>query len=709
MSARHLFIADNAAFGFKDAHGEVLSPKFLAGPGVAMHTLTDRIAAACKEEGGLRILFIDIFIRFKDDGYTEASDLGGIALLKFLRIRGVKQHVVLLSPWDLRELLKKDAAHLILTGPGVTVAPYHFDFAKCGLDVEKIAREKAPEADVLRNHLRPGIKLAKDERHNWANWWGIDRLWYVNELAERRNPGSGREVEGTYPAHLKERIKELRNQEALFCHGNVDKLAHLEMEALQGAVQALEQEQEQLARTMEALRQELVAARAQAEQPVGDMAETRSDTLLDLLKALPPGTDPMLAKVISVHARKPLSATAHSGRSAELRARLHELTAELEAATARKAGADKALLTTQAYWEDQAGLIKETYGVLQAMARETRSAWSGVSVRELRNRLRERTPRILLIDDQAGEGWAEVMQAVIYGGASVAFRAIAPPSHRAVDKDYYKECIQPTLQEHKPQVVLLDLRLSREAGTGQDVDELSGAMVLRQLRKDHPGLPVIMTTASNKAWSLERLLHLGCDGYWIKEGLDVDTPTPASVKNYARFMELVERTTSEPFGNVMRFGQRLLDFATAESRYWWEKPTAKPTIRGATRVEVLSILEEGLYLLRDHLAAVELGRVAVRPANDWFYPSLVPMHLTRIIEEIYDAYESGAIGRTDKVAESLLKRRNSATHLVQPAGQVNARSWDQQKLFTWLNEFMDWLSTPPTSSPGVKVKGTIKL
>lgn len=703
MAGGILFIADEPSFGFNDANGVVVAPTLPAGTDVPLHDLASRIASVCGQPDAPEILFIDIFIRFKDDDYSEASDLGGIALLKFLRIKGVRQHIVLLSPWSLVELLQIGTGNLIVASQGVTVAPYHFDQTQLDLGSELT---KAAEVSVLQGYLKPGIQLAKDERHSWANWWGIDRLWYVNEVVEGRAPGADRLEEETYPGPLRERITELRNQEALFCHGHADKLVHVDLRSMAEVTVALQQELERLEQLVANLMADKKATEDELQQAGSTTPGSEVGATFGLLKILSPGTNPILARLLSDQAKRLLPDLA---RRRALLDRLREIQEELQLIENRKSDTTRALSGVEDDIEQQLALQQESFELLNALIRETKSAINGVAIHTLRHQLRERQPRILLIDDQANDGWADVMQNVIYGGPSDAFKFIAPPPGRTIDADYYTDSIGPVVADHKPQVILLDLRLSKESGGGHEVDDLSGALVLRQLRKNHPGLPVIMTTASNKAWSLERLIHLGCDGYWIKEGLDLDLPTPASVKNYARFMELVERTTSEPFGNVMRFGQRLKEFAMAEGKYWWEKPTAKPTIRGATRVEVLSILKEGLYLLRDHLAVVELGRVAARPTNDWFYPSLVPMHITRIIEEVYDAYESGAIGKTDKVAESLLKRRNSAAHLVQLAGQDNARSWDQKKLFAWLNEFMDWLSKAPGPPSGPKVIRTIKL
>ncbi|MCL5028477.1 MAG: response regulator, partial [Bacteroidetes bacterium] len=73
-----------------------------------------------------------------------------------------------------------------------------------------------------------------------------------------------------------------------------------------------------------------------------------------------------------------------------------------------------------------------------------------------------------------------------------------------------------------PDVILLDLRLfpAYDELHRHDVEKMSGALLLKMLREEYLGIPIIVTTASNKVWTYAKLIELGADAYWIKEGLD---------------------------------------------------------------------------------------------------------------------------------------------------------------------------------------------
>lgn len=166
------------------------------------------------------VLLIDIFLRFKDPEYQHRQDLGGIALLKFLRIKEVSNHIVLLSPWNLQQLLRMEPGYHILASPGITIGQYTYSMDELSthddvkLDLAKLAEEKAPPKDRLREWFKAGISLPKDERHNWANWWGIHALV---ELRKAHYPNNISK-HWALPGPVQEKLKQLRSAEIRYVH-----------------------------------------------------------------------------------------------------------------------------------------------------------------------------------------------------------------------------------------------------------------------------------------------------------------------------------------------------------------------------------------------------------------------------------------------------------------------------------------------------------
>lgn len=168
------------------------------------------------------VLLIDIFLTFKDPEYQRQQDLGGIALLKFLRIKGVKNHIVLLSPWNLPQLLRMDPAYHIIGSLGVTVAKFTYALDElCGhdakpLNLATLASEEAPEDRRLREYFKASISLPKDERHNWAQWWGAECM----RLMHNKFYNDDQDQDIPCPPSVRAKLKELKCAQLMFVYSS---------------------------------------------------------------------------------------------------------------------------------------------------------------------------------------------------------------------------------------------------------------------------------------------------------------------------------------------------------------------------------------------------------------------------------------------------------------------------------------------------------
>ena len=193
-----------------------------------------------------------------------------------------------------------------------------------------------------------------------------------------------------------------------------------------------------------------------------------------------------------------------------------------------------------------------------------------------------RKPGILYIDDQADPWWSVLFKRIIYGSKdTIKFKSVP----RKEVTNY--ENINKMIQEHKPELILLDLRLEKnESGTDISIDkinELSGAKILEKIKKEHPGLPIIITTASNKQWIYSALKRLGADAYWTKEGIDTTASLSRSdnekycIQNYLDFIAILThfQDNKEEYDLLRRLGKLKKELETAEienaKTYWWEE------------------------------------------------------------------------------------------------------------------------------------------
>jgi CheY-like chemotaxis protein len=143
----------------------------------------------------------------------------------------------------------------------------------------------------------------------------------------------------------------------------------------------------------------------------------------------------------------------------------------------------------------------------------------------------------VLIDDNADSGWSEILKhilrsKVVNPGKAVSIEVI-PTHEEAINYSNYLNF----------DVVFLDLRLLKEedkANHASGIDDFTGTKVLKKIKEINPGIQVIIFTASNKVWNIEKLLSIGANGYYIKESPEYVLSTHFSKDNYEEFIKTIQ-------------------------------------------------------------------------------------------------------------------------------------------------------------------------
>ena len=130
--------------------------------------------------------------------------------------------------------------------------------------------------------------------------------------------------------------------------------------------------------------------------------------------------------------------------------------------------------------------------------------------------------RILLIDDEAANGWKEVLEKILFNNEEI---------NVALDISSAKI----KLEESKYNLIILDLRFGESDHNTIDITTYGGYRVLKEfIRNDFYNLnystPVLLFTASNKVWNIFDMMEVGADDYYIKEHPDF-ADTDFSKKN----------------------------------------------------------------------------------------------------------------------------------------------------------------------------------
>lgn len=147
--------------------------------------------------------------------------------------------------------------------------------------------------------------------------------------------------------------------------------------------------------------------------------------------------------------------------------------------------------------------------------------------------------RILLIDDEADNGWEIVLRKVFKTTGADDFVVI---NEKVKDFDMLTKSSKRIIETEKFDLYLIDLRLNGlEEDNNLRTQEFSGMKLLRKIKSINEGNQVIIFTASNKVWNLKALLEAGADGYYMKESPEYNFTRAISEYNYLNFVENVNK------------------------------------------------------------------------------------------------------------------------------------------------------------------------
>jgi len=152
--------------------------------------------------------------------------------------------------------------------------------------------------------------------------------------------------------------------------------------------------------------------------------------------------------------------------------------------------------------------------------------------------------KALLIDDNADSGWGEILSYILKS------KIVMPGKPSSLDIIRTFEDAMKHTDYGNYDVVFLDLRLLKEEDKVNQISNISdftGTKVLRKIKDINKGIQVIIFTASNKVWNIEKLLEIGANGYYIKESPEYIHNEVFSKENYNELLVTVKKTLSHKY------------------------------------------------------------------------------------------------------------------------------------------------------------------
>ena len=144
---------------------------------------------------------------------------------------------------------------------------------------------------------------------------------------------------------------------------------------------------------------------------------------------------------------------------------------------------------------------------------------------------------ILYIDDET-EIWDLNLRKMMGENCNITSLAIDSESN------YYESICKGIIEqisEKKIDLVILDLRLTKsDSVIERDVSDYLSTLILKRIKETHKYLPVIIFTASNKAWNQFQMINTyGADGYYIKESPEFLPSKTYSLENTRKLIDSI--------------------------------------------------------------------------------------------------------------------------------------------------------------------------
>jgi CheY-like chemotaxis protein len=154
--------------------------------------------------------------------------------------------------------------------------------------------------------------------------------------------------------------------------------------------------------------------------------------------------------------------------------------------------------------------------------------------------------KVLLIDDEANNGWKEVIEEVLFSGEYIDV---------AEDIASAKEQLNST----KYDLIILDLRFGEHDHQRSDLLDFGGYKILSlEIRSSFDKLnfptPVLLFTASNKVWNIMEMIEAGADDYYVKEHPNTAYDLDFSRKNYLRLKG--DKTHEGIINDLLKIGEK---------------------------------------------------------------------------------------------------------------------------------------------------------
>lgn len=514
----------------------------------------------------------------------------GLRVLKLLRLKSYIQHCILYSRRSREEFLLADPRNSIVGSQGVT-------FVQLGAEMPLLEYEKL-HRQIASKDMRPYFvaeSMDIEQNNSFANSWGVWKLWEVQRAVENITSQKTESIERSFGNAYRE-MNTYSGLLARYLKGNpyedINKSLNEKM-VLYGEL-------------------------LQQEAKVSKQHQAETEAIATLKQSLEHWTNLRDAKPEMLEAtRQTLQALEESvERSSAILAKCQAIKMERNSISARK------------------------YSMNMRLSKELNRTSDNTFV-EMRKRLNKEKPTIVLVDDLANEGWAQVLQRIIYNKEeSPEFHVIVP--EQDIDYKVLAQRVQDKVREVNADLLILDLRLRGEYGLASTLENASGMQVLSEL-SDQLACPILIASTAEKMINYRELLSWGATASWTKQGLNERSDIEYTVSNYVALVQMIDMLC---FNNTIDFCYRTLLPAIQDlenrgpkDKLWWEERDAWATMVGyeqkpPQRSEVLQILNSAYGHMRELIGSTIISGISDELSES--DNSLIVTAMFQAMEQLYN-------------------------------------------------------------------------
>jgi len=158
---------------------------------------------------------------------------------------------------------------------------------------------------------------------------------------------------------------------------------------------------------------------------------------------------------------------------------------------------------------------------------------------------------ILYIDDEADEGWCELLCQIIYDINNIKDFEHIGRELKNMTVDEIVNHVMNKITESNINVVILDLRLHSSDFNEANIRNITGYKLLEKIKHHNRGIQVLMFSATNKIWNLQALQEKEVDGFVMKEAPENSIDQDFTKDSILQFIELLSKCSKHTYRRTL--------------------------------------------------------------------------------------------------------------------------------------------------------------